>query len=313
MNKWLWSLLCVTLLGAAACSDDDTEGDSGNPIPPALSTENLPDAGLKFLYSALTPHTFTMSVDAPWEITKTGGWVRRHPEQGRGGPEYPGHRHPDPEPGRGARRRIHHPRQQRQQPPSLPDGEEHPAFAGRLPGGRHRDNGARRTPAGIRSRRYGSGGLHRPRPSYDWTLTVENDTWLTVAPRAARPALRPKSPSRPRPTPPTNAASRSHDHGRRRRIRREHRRRDHRAGSGALHAQGHACRGTRLLQRRLPVDSRQLGEPLHQVRLAERIDRRHERQRVRPFDRRDERGRSGQGLHLHTLGICPLRRPCQAG
>ena len=49
MNKWLWSLLCVTLLGAAACIEEDTEADAGNPIPPALSTENLPDAVPRFL------------------------------------------------------------------------------------------------------------------------------------------------------------------------------------------------------------------------------------------------------------------------
>ena len=239
--------------------------------------------------------------------------VRRHPEQGRGGPEYPGHRHPGPEPGRGARRRIHHPRQQRQQPPSLPDGEEHPAFAGRLPGGRHRDNGARRTPAGIRSRRYGSGSLHR-RGILRLDAHGGERHLADGRPQERQGRLCGRSHHHAqgqhhRRTPRVE----DHDHGRRRRIRREHRRRDHRAGSGTLHAQGHAYRGIRLLQRRLPVDSRQLGEPLHQVRLAERVDRRHERQRVRPLDRRDERGRSGQGLHLHALGICPLRRPCQAG
>lgn len=89
MNKWLWSLLCVVLLGAAACSDDDTEEKSETPVPPTIATENLPDAGLKFLYSAQTVHTFLMSVDAPWEITKTAGWFVVTPIRGEAGKDIP--------------------------------------------------------------------------------------------------------------------------------------------------------------------------------------------------------------------------------
>lgn len=89
MNKWLWSLLCVVLLGAAACSDDDTEDASKTPQTPTIATENLPDAGLKFLYSAQTVHTFLMSVDAPWEITKTAGWFVVTPIKGEAGKDIP--------------------------------------------------------------------------------------------------------------------------------------------------------------------------------------------------------------------------------
>ena len=168
MNKWLWSLLCVTLLGAAACSDDDTEGDSGNPIPPALSTENLPDAGLKFLYSALTPHTFTMSVDAPWEITKTAGWFVVTPNKGE------------------AR-----------------DGE----FTIRANSGNNLHPCLTQKSIPLSQDAYLAAGIvitglderllafeaedtdpvvFTVEASYDWTLTVENETWLTVAPKSGK-------------------------------------------------------------------------------------------------------------------------------
>ena len=170
MNKWLWSLLCVTLLGAAACSDDDTEGDSGNPIPPALSTENLPDAGLKFLYSALTPHTFTMSVDAPWEITKTAGWFVVTPTLNQG---------------------------------EARDGE----FTIRANSGNNLHPCLTQKSIPLSQDAYLAAGIvitglderllafeaedtdpviFTVEASYDWTLTVENETWLTVAPKSGK-------------------------------------------------------------------------------------------------------------------------------
>lgn len=85
INRWLRAFLCLVLIGATACSDDDTEPASDVPVTPTLSTENLPDTGLKFLYSAQTVHTFTMSVDAPWEITKTAGWFVVTPTKGEAG------------------------------------------------------------------------------------------------------------------------------------------------------------------------------------------------------------------------------------
>lgn len=185
MNKWLWSLLCVTLLGAAACSDDDTEGDSGNPIPPALSTENLPDAGLKFLYSALTPHTFTMNVDAPWEITKTAGWFVVTPNKGEAGQNI-----------------------QVTVTPALNqcearDGE----FTIRANSGNNLHPCLTEKSIPLSQDAYLAAGIvitglderllafeaedtdpvvFTVETSYDWTLTVENETWLTVAPKSGK-------------------------------------------------------------------------------------------------------------------------------
>lgn len=179
MNKWLWSLLCVTLLGAAACSDDDTEGDSGNPIPPALSTENLPDAGLKFLYSALTPHTFTMSVDAPWEITKTAGWFVVTPNKGEAGQNI-----------------------QVTVTPTLNQGEARDGeFTIRANSGNnlHPCLTQKSIPlsqdaviTGLDERLLAFEAedtdpvVFTVEASYDWTLTVENETWLTVAPKSGK-------------------------------------------------------------------------------------------------------------------------------
>lgn len=185
MNKWLWSLLCVTLLGAAACSDDDTEGDSGNPIPPALSTENLPDAGLKFLYSALTPHTFTMSVDAPWEITKTAGWFVVTPNKGEAGQNI-----------------------QVTVTPTLNQGEARDGeFTIRANSGNNLHPCLTEKSIPLSQDAYLAAGIvitglderllafeaedtdpvvFTVEASYDWTLTVENETWLTVAPKSGK-------------------------------------------------------------------------------------------------------------------------------
>lgn len=185
MNKWLWSLLCVTLLGAAACSDDDTEGDSGNPIPPALSTENLPDAGLKFLYSALTPHTFTMSVDAPWEITKTAGFFVVTPNKGEAGQNI-----------------------QVTVTPTLNQGEARDGeFTIRANSGNNLHPCLTQKSIPLSQDAYLAAGIvitglderllafeaedtdpvvFTVEASYDWTLTVENETWLTVAPKSGK-------------------------------------------------------------------------------------------------------------------------------
>lgn len=185
MNKWLWSLLCVTLLGAAAYSDDDTEGDSGNPIPPALSTENLPDAGLKFLYSALTPHTFTMSVDAPWEITKTAGWFVVTPNKGEAGQNI-----------------------QVTVTPTLNQGEARDGeFTIRANSGNNLHPCLTQKSIPLSQDAYLAAGIvitglderllafeaedtdpviFTVEASYDWTLTVENETWLTVAPKSGK-------------------------------------------------------------------------------------------------------------------------------
>lgn len=84
-HKWLWPFLCLTLLFAGACSDDDTETGSSEPVPPTLTTENLPENGFHFVYFKESTRTFLMDVDAPWEITKTDGWFVVTPKAGKAG------------------------------------------------------------------------------------------------------------------------------------------------------------------------------------------------------------------------------------
>lgn len=84
-HKWLWPLLCLTLLFAGACSDDDTDAGSSEPVPPTLTTENLPESGFHFVYFKESTRTFLMNVDAPWEITKTDGWFVVTPKSGKAG------------------------------------------------------------------------------------------------------------------------------------------------------------------------------------------------------------------------------------
>ena len=85
LNRWLRLSLCMALLTAAACSDDDTDEQSKQPVPPTLTTQGLSESGLHFLYFAQSPQTFTLSADAPWEITKTAGWFVVTPKKGDAG------------------------------------------------------------------------------------------------------------------------------------------------------------------------------------------------------------------------------------
>ena len=63
-NKWFLPLFCAALLATGACSEDDTESGTREPLPPTLTTENIPDGGFSFLYSAQEPQTFLLSTDA---------------------------------------------------------------------------------------------------------------------------------------------------------------------------------------------------------------------------------------------------------
>ena len=82
VNRWLRLSLCALLLTAAACSDDDTDEQSKQPAAPTLTLQGVPESGLHFLYFAPSPQTFTLSTDAPWEITKTAGWFIATPRKG---------------------------------------------------------------------------------------------------------------------------------------------------------------------------------------------------------------------------------------
>lgn len=157
----------------------------GEPIPPALSTENLPDAGLKFLYSALTPHTFTMNVDAPWEITKTAGWFVVTPNKGEAGQNI-----------------------QVTVTPALNQGEARDGeFTIRANSGNNLHPCLTEKSIPLSQDAYLAAGIvitgleerllafeaedtdpvvFTVEASYDWTLTVENDTWLTVAPKSGK-------------------------------------------------------------------------------------------------------------------------------
>lgn len=313
MNKWLWSLLCVTLLGAAACSDDDTEGDSGNPIPPALSTENLPDAGLKFLYSALTPHTFTMNVDAPWEITKTAGWFVVTPNKGEAGQNI-----------------------QVTVTPTLNQGEARDGeFTIRANSGNNLHPCLTEKSIPLSQDAYLAAGIvitglderllafeaedtdpvvFTVEASYDWTLTVENETWLTVAPKSGKAG----SAAQVTITPKANTT-------------------DERRESKITITAGDAEFGENTAEEiielvqapYMPKDTHTEGYvffsddfqwiPDNWVSPYTKygwpsvsIDGTNGNEFALSTDGM-KGGRSGQGLHLHALGICPLRRPCQAG
>lgn len=87
IQKWLWIFACTATLLAGACSDDDTDDGTTTTVPPTLEITGIPDSGMHFLYYAILPQTFTLKVDAPWEITKTAGWFVVTPRQGKAGEE----------------------------------------------------------------------------------------------------------------------------------------------------------------------------------------------------------------------------------
>ncbi len=85
LNKWFCIFACFALLAAGACSDDKTETGPAELVAPTLTTEGLPSTGYHLLYSTTAPKTFTMSVNAPWEITKDAGWFIVTPSKGKAG------------------------------------------------------------------------------------------------------------------------------------------------------------------------------------------------------------------------------------
>lgn len=84
IQKWLWIFACTVALLAGACSDDDTDDGPTTVVPPALEITGIPDTGCTSS-TTLPSATFTMKVDAPWEITKTAGWFVVTPKQGKAG------------------------------------------------------------------------------------------------------------------------------------------------------------------------------------------------------------------------------------
>ncbi|WP_418423505.1 BACON domain-containing protein [Alistipes sp.] len=185
VNRWLRLSLCALLLTAAACSDDDTDEQSKQPAAPTLNIEGVPESGLHFLYFAPSPQTFTLSTDAPWEITKTAGWFIATPRKGEAGEQI----------------RI----------TVTGDRNEGDARTGELTvranSGNYLHPVYTEKTFSLSQDAYLAAGItvtgidedqiafpaDDPEPvvlqvnaSYDWTLTVNNETWVTVAPKSGK-------------------------------------------------------------------------------------------------------------------------------
>lgn len=185
VNRWLRLSLCALLLTAAACSDDDTDEQSKQPAAPTLNIEGVPESGLHFLYFAPSPQTFTLSTDAPWEITKTAGWFIATPRKGEAGEQI----------------RI----------TVTGDRNEGDARTGELTvranSGNYLHPVYTEKTFSLSQDAYLAAGItvtgidedliafpaDDPEPvvlqvnaSYDWTLTVDNETWVTVTPKSGK-------------------------------------------------------------------------------------------------------------------------------
>lgn len=185
VNRWLRLSLCALLLTAAACSDDDTDEQSKQPAAPTLTLQGVPESGLHFLYFAPSPQTFTLSTDAPWEITKTAGWFIATPKKGEAGEQIT--------------------------ITVTGDRNEGDARTGELTvranSGNYLHPVYTEKTFNLSQDAYLAAGItvtgidedliafpaDDPEPvvlqvnaSYDWTLTVDNETWVTVAPKSGK-------------------------------------------------------------------------------------------------------------------------------
>lgn len=185
VNRWLRLSLCALLLTAAACSDDDTDEQSKQPAAPTLTLQGVPESGLHFLYFAPSPQTFTLSTDAPWEITKTAGWFIATPRKGEAGEQII--------------------------ITVTGDRNEGDARTGELTvranSGNYLHPVYTEKTFSLSQDAYLAAGItvtgidedliafpaDDPEPvilqvnaSYDWTLTVDNETWVTVAPKSGK-------------------------------------------------------------------------------------------------------------------------------
>lgn len=88
INRWLWMLTCAAAFSFAACSDSDTDDvPVQEAVPPTITAAGIPADGMHFLYSDTEARTFTLTVDAPWTITKNAGWFVVSPKSGKAGEE----------------------------------------------------------------------------------------------------------------------------------------------------------------------------------------------------------------------------------
>lgn len=79
----LLSTLCAVALLATACSDSDTDDGQKTVTPPTINIEGLSDSGIDLLYSSSAATKFNITVNSSWEITKTAGWFVVTPNTGR--------------------------------------------------------------------------------------------------------------------------------------------------------------------------------------------------------------------------------------
>lgn len=82
-SRWLLALALVPF--AAGCSEDPTEDAPQEIAKPTIKVEGIPAEGMHFLYSDTDTRSFVLTVDAPWEITKDAGWFVVSPRTGKAG------------------------------------------------------------------------------------------------------------------------------------------------------------------------------------------------------------------------------------
>ena len=184
-NRWLRLSLCALLLTAAACSDDDTDEQSTQPAAPTLTLQGVPESGLHFLYFAPAPQTFTLSSDAPWEITKTAGWFIATPKKGEAGEQILITITGDKNEGDARTGEL--------TVRANSGNYLHPVYTEKtfsLSQDAHKAAGI--TVTGIEEDLIAF-PADDPEPvslqvnaSYDWTITVDNETWVTVAPKSGK-------------------------------------------------------------------------------------------------------------------------------